>query len=60
MRPKTRKSELPTRTTVRTRITNEYVLYLDGLVLAIHAAPGNISVLWDLWTAPHTSTHTSG
>ncbi|TFK82167.1 hypothetical protein K466DRAFT_470848, partial [Polyporus arcularius HHB13444] len=31
MRPKTRKSELPTRTTVRTRITNEYVLYLDGL-----------------------------
>ncbi|TFK82991.1 hypothetical protein K466DRAFT_452360, partial [Polyporus arcularius HHB13444] len=29
MRPKTRKSELPTRTTVRTRITNEFVTYLD-------------------------------
>ncbi|RDX42609.1 hypothetical protein OH76DRAFT_1362503, partial [Lentinus brumalis] len=29
MRPKTRKGELPTRTTVRTRITNEFKMYFD-------------------------------
>ncbi|KAI0682307.1 hypothetical protein C8T65DRAFT_542231, partial [Cerioporus squamosus] len=29
MRPKTRKSELPTRSTVRTRITNEFATYLE-------------------------------
>ncbi|RPD67770.1 hypothetical protein L226DRAFT_474435, partial [Lentinus tigrinus ALCF2SS1-7] len=56
MRPQTRKSELPSRTTIRTRITNDYAAYLDCLVTDIKATPGRVSVLWDLCTAPHTST----
>ncbi|KAI0731265.1 hypothetical protein C8Q76DRAFT_586230, partial [Earliella scabrosa] len=31
MRPRTLRSELPTRSTVRTRIENEYAKYLDRL-----------------------------
>ncbi|RPD57652.1 hypothetical protein L226DRAFT_434476, partial [Lentinus tigrinus ALCF2SS1-7] len=31
MRPKTRKSELPSQTTVRTHIMNDYADYLDRL-----------------------------
>ncbi len=55
MRPKTGKSELPTRWTVRTNIINNFVDFMTDLKAAIDAAPGDISSLWDLWTAPHTS-----
>ena len=55
MRPKTLRSELPTRSTVRTRIETEYAKYLDKLRLDIWRAPGELSTLWDLWTAPKTS-----
>ncbi|KAL1947386.1 hypothetical protein VTO73DRAFT_14347 [Trametes versicolor] len=55
MHPKTGKRELPTRTTVRTYIGNKFVDFIVELRTTITAAPGKISSLWDLWTAPHTS-----
>lgn len=56
MRPQTTKSELPSRDAVRRKIENCFVDYLDQLRADISAAPGNVSALWDLWTAKHTST----
>ncbi len=55
MRPTTKRSELPTRSTVRARINNEFVDFLDSIKTAITNAPGSASVGWDVWTAPHTS-----
>ncbi len=55
MRPTTKRSELPNRSTVRARINNEFVDFLDGIKLAIGNASGSTSVGWDIWTAPHTS-----
>lgn len=55
MRPRTKKSELPTRARVKTRIHNEFVAFLERLQEDIKKAPGDISSLWDMWTAPHTS-----
>ena len=55
MRPKTKRSELPTRAKVRTHINNSFVDFLESLTKDIAKAPGEVSSLWDLWTAPHTS-----
>ena len=55
MRPSTKTSELPTRYLVRTTITNKFVDFLNGLRDDLSRAPGNISIAWDSWTAPHTS-----
>lgn len=55
MRPGTKTSELPTVWKVKTRINNEFVGFLKDLKDDIEKAPGDISSLWDMWTAPHTS-----
>ncbi|PIL25949.1 hypothetical protein GSI_11703 [Ganoderma sinense ZZ0214-1] len=55
MRPTTRSSELPIRSLVRTKITNEFVDFLNGLRDNISCAPGAVSIAWDSWTAPHIS-----
>lgn len=53
MRPRTTREELPTRTTVRTNIKNEYVDYIQDICMAICAALGAISINWDLWSEEH-------
>ena len=55
MRPKTSKSELPSRETVRSHITNKFIEYMEQLKADIAKAPGAVSTLCDLWTAPNTS-----
>ena len=55
MRPGTKKRELPSRASVRVKISNEFVDFLTVLKCDIAVAPGNICVLWDMWTVPHTS-----
>lgn len=55
MRPKTLKSELPTRSTVRNHITTSYLDAFESIHAAISSAPGSVSVIWDMWTAPYTS-----
>ena len=55
MRPKTKKSELPTCAKVRTHINNQFVDFLKCLAKDIANATGEVFSLWDLWTAPHTS-----
>ena len=55
MHPKTTREELPTCNQVRVAIMNYYVDYLANLRTMIEAAPGLISVNWDLWTKDHTS-----
>ena len=55
MRPKMMREELPTCTTVRTNIKNEYARYMEAIHECIFAALGNVSVNWDLWTEEHAS-----
>ena len=55
MRPDTLPAELPTHTEVRVKIISEFAKYLKELRTDIAAAPGDVSVLWDMWSAPHTS-----
>lgn len=46
MCPATKRSELPTRSTVCARINNDFVDFLDSIKTAITNAPGSVSVGW--------------
>ena len=54
MRPQTKAKELPKRDAVKTKIKNCFIDFLEDIRAAISLAPGEISALWDLWTAPYT------
>lgn len=55
MRPETISAELPSPDEVRVKILSEFAEFLQQLRKDIEAAPGDISILWDMWSAPHTS-----
>lgn len=55
MRPETLRKELPSAATVKTYINNAFVDFTSELNTAVSKAIGDISALWDCWTAEHTS-----
>lgn len=55
MRPQTKTRELPSAYKVKNNVHNEFDDFIERIKTEINDAPGNVSILWDMWTAKHTS-----
>ena len=56
MHPKTTREELPGHSAIRSKIISDFDDYISNLKLTFWQIIGDVSVNWDTWTAPHTST----
>lgn len=56
MRPKTTRGDLPGRSAIRSKIISEFNSYISNMKLTFQQIIGDVSINWDTWTAPYTST----